>query len=44
MKYLMVALGLTIGNTIWALLDKDWKSAANREWFQMIAVLACAIA
>ncbi len=43
MIFLQVAIGLTIANFIWQLLNghKDWMEACERSFFQCIAVLLC---
>ncbi len=42
MHYLITAFGLTIGNFVYQMLvNGDWHVAADRSFFQVMAVIAC---
>ena len=45
MKYLSVIIGLTGGTYLYqSITDKNWGLAATVTFFQILAVIACAIA
>lgn len=41
---LAVGVGCLLGNATWALFDRDWGFCAERSFFQLVALVAVAVA